>query len=209
MKGEPEDTEVYSQRIKKKLQANSRTGQACDRCKVRNPLHLVSHLRLSLCSKITNSLLQSQERKMKCDSGQDGCQPCTSRSLRCMATDRITGHTHERGETARLKSDIDKLRAQINAYYRHFGPLPAEYSLPRPYQAYAPSHGYTRYADLFYRPFWQVLTSGPPVIRLQPSQYPCQSNTKISISRDRTMQTDRIEDQFMKLSSTLLTARST
>lgn len=35
MKGEPEDTEVYSQRIKKKLQANSRTGQACDRCKVR------------------------------------------------------------------------------------------------------------------------------------------------------------------------------
>ncbi|KAF7506911.1 hypothetical protein GJ744_011152 [Endocarpon pusillum] len=116
MKGEPEDTEVYSQRIKKKLQANSRTGQACDRCK---------------------------ERKMKCDSGQDGCQPCTSRSLRCMATDRITGHTHERGETARLKSDIDKLRAQINAYYRHFGPLPAEYSLPGPYQAYAPSHGYT------------------------------------------------------------------
>jgi len=35
MKGEPEDTEVYSQRIKKKLLANSRTGQACDRCKVR------------------------------------------------------------------------------------------------------------------------------------------------------------------------------
>jgi hypothetical protein len=34
LKGEPEDTEVYSQRIKKKLQANSRTGQACDRCKV-------------------------------------------------------------------------------------------------------------------------------------------------------------------------------
>jgi hypothetical protein len=44
MKGEPEDTEVYSQRIKKKLQANSRTGQACDRCKVRNPVHLVSNL---------------------------------------------------------------------------------------------------------------------------------------------------------------------
>jgi hypothetical protein len=36
VKGEPEDTEVYSRRIKKKLLANSRTGQACDRCKVRN-----------------------------------------------------------------------------------------------------------------------------------------------------------------------------
>ena len=36
LKGEPEDTDVYSQRIKKKLQANSRTGQACDRCKVRS-----------------------------------------------------------------------------------------------------------------------------------------------------------------------------
>lgn len=43
IKGEPEDTEVYSQRIKKKMQANSRTGQACDRCKVRNPDHLVIH----------------------------------------------------------------------------------------------------------------------------------------------------------------------
>lgn len=89
-----------------------------------------------------------------------------------MATDRITGHTHERGETARLKSDIDKLRAQVNAYYRHFGPLPAEYSLPGPYQAYAPSNGYTKYVDHSYRPSCQVLTSGPPAIRLQPSQCP-------------------------------------
>ena len=47
IKGDPEDTEVYSQRIKKKLQANSRTGQACDRCKVRNRDHLV--IRFSFC----------------------------------------------------------------------------------------------------------------------------------------------------------------
>ncbi len=89
-----------------------------------------------------------------------------------MATDRITGHTHERGETARLKSDIDKLRAQINSYYRHFGPLPAEYSLAGPYQAYAPSNGYTKYVDHSCTPFWQVLMSGPPAIRFQPNQYP-------------------------------------
>ena len=40
VKGESEDTAVYSQKIKKKLQTNSRTGQACDRCKVRLlPIH--------------------------------------------------------------------------------------------------------------------------------------------------------------------------
>jgi hypothetical protein len=77
---------------------------------------------------------------MKCDSGQGGCQPCQSRNMRCMATDRITGHTYERGETARLKNDIEKLRAQVNAYYHHFGPLPVNYSLPGPYQAYVPSN---------------------------------------------------------------------
>lgn len=51
LKNEPEDTEVYSQRIKKKLQANSRTGQACDRCKVSGlklPLSLSPFLPLTL-----------------------------------------------------------------------------------------------------------------------------------------------------------------
>ena len=36
-----------------------------------------------------------------------------------MATDRITGNTQERGETARLKSDIERLRTQVNAYFHH------------------------------------------------------------------------------------------
>lgn len=62
-----------------------------------------------------------------------------------MATDRITGNTHERGETARLKHDIGKLRAELNAYYQHFGPLPDEYSLPPRYRAYAPPVDYTKY----------------------------------------------------------------
>ncbi len=48
IKGDPENTEVYSQRIKKKLQANSRTGQACDRCKVRNLDRLVIHFPVCL-----------------------------------------------------------------------------------------------------------------------------------------------------------------
>lgn len=66
-----------------------------------------------------------------------------------MATDRITGNTHERGETARLKNDIEKLTAQVNAYYHRFGPLPAEASLsvPGPYLTYATPNGYNRFVD--------------------------------------------------------------
>ena len=67
-----------------------------------------------------------------------------------MATDRITGNTQERGETARLKSDIERLRTQVNAYFHHFGPLPVEYALPGPYRAYAPSNGYNRYVGCSY-----------------------------------------------------------
>jgi hypothetical protein len=34
LKGTPEDVDVYSQDVKKKYENSSRTGQACDRCKV-------------------------------------------------------------------------------------------------------------------------------------------------------------------------------
>jgi hypothetical protein len=64
-----------------------------------------------------------------------------------MATDRITGNTHERGETARLRNEIEKLRAQLNAYYHQFGPLPADYPLPGSYQAYGAPNGYSRYVN--------------------------------------------------------------
>lgn len=43
LKGEAEDTTIYSEKVKKKLQANSRTGQACDRCKVRTSNFILSH----------------------------------------------------------------------------------------------------------------------------------------------------------------------
>lgn len=81
---------------------------------------------------------------MKCDSGQDGCQPCTSKNFRCVATDRITGHAYERGETARLKKEVEELRAQVNCYYHRFGPLPPEYSIPAAYEVYPSPNSYHR-----------------------------------------------------------------
>jgi hypothetical protein len=111
---------------------------------------------------------------MKCDSGQDGCQPCQSKNLRCVATDRITGHAYERGEAARLKKEVEELRAQLNAYYQHVGP-PSECSLPNAYQPYPPPNGYSRYVDgsLGSKPpvFAPVLKSTLPAIDLPLS--PC------------------------------------
>ncbi len=146
LKGEPEDTEVYSQRIKKKLQANSRTGQACDRCKV--SIQIITFTSASSHFPVTDIvLLEFQERKMKCDSGQDGCQPCQSKNFRCVATDRITGHTYERGETVRLTKEVEELRAQVDAYRQHFElQNPAQYPMQGAYQAYAGPNGYSRYA---------------------------------------------------------------
>lgn len=145
---------------------------------------------------------------MKCDPGQDGCQQCQRRSLRCMATDRITGNTHERGETSRLRHDIEKLRAQVNAYYRQFGPLPAGYSLPGQYQAYAPPNGYTKYvnrshAGLMNWCLMRILTSAPPAIRLKHNKSPRESNMKMQMLGDQKSQMDRIEDQSTKLPSIL------
>lgn len=92
---------------------------------------------------------------MKCDPGQDGCQPCKSRDFRCVATDRITGQVYERGETGRLKKEVEQLRAQVedlkahlNSYFHHFGALPSGYPLQTPYQTYSPQNGYTRYVVL-------------------------------------------------------------
>lgn len=80
---------------------------------------------------------------MKCDSGQDGCQPCQSKNFRCVATDRITGHTYERGEAARLKKEVEELRAQVDAYRQHLElQNSAQYPVSGAYQGYAPLNGY-------------------------------------------------------------------
>ncbi|KAH8755355.1 hypothetical protein F5883DRAFT_469305 [Diaporthe sp. PMI_573] len=75
----PED---FSQVVKDKLQSYTRTGQACDRCKV---------------------------RKIRCDGLPEGCSPCAQQNLECYVTDRVTGRTERRGylqQLEREKKDI-------------------------------------------------------------------------------------------------------
>jgi len=116
----------YSDAVRKKLAATSRTGQACDRCK---------------------------ERKMRCDTDAIACQPCRLKGLRCYTTDRVTGQARERGELNRTENELVYLRDQLAAYKHRYGslqlldtndivstgtaPAPAP-SLPPPQVAHAP-----------------------------------------------------------------------
>lgn len=86
----------YSDAVRKKLAATTRTGQACDRCK---------------------------ERKMKCDTDPIACQPCRLKALRCYTTDRVTGQARERGESNRTENELVYLRDQLAAYQHRYGPL--------------------------------------------------------------------------------------
>lgn len=93
-----ESPALYSDAVRKKLAATSRTGQACDRCK---------------------------ERKMKCDTDKIACAPCRSKGLRCYTTDRVTGQARERGQTDRAEGELSYLRDQLHAYQSRYGPLGA------------------------------------------------------------------------------------
>ncbi|KAJ9645558.1 hypothetical protein H2204_001139 [Knufia peltigerae] len=86
----------YSDAVRKKLTATSRTGQACDRCK---------------------------ERKMKCDTDPYACGPCRQKQLRCYTTDRVTKQPRERGQTDRAENELLFLRDQLAAYQSRYGPL--------------------------------------------------------------------------------------
>ncbi|KAF4963434.1 hypothetical protein FSARC_8531 [Fusarium sarcochroum] len=72
----------FSSVVKNRLQSYTRTGQACDRCKV---------------------------RKIRCDALPEGCSHCTNQNLECYVTDRVTGRTERRGymqELEREKTDM-------------------------------------------------------------------------------------------------------
>ena len=97
IKTEPEKPSFYSENVRKKLQATSRTGQACDRCK---------------------------ERKMKCDTNPEACQPCRSKNLKCYTTDRVSGKPRLRGDQGLGDGELAMLTSRLAAYEQRYGPLP-------------------------------------------------------------------------------------
>ncbi|KAI1436815.1 fungal-specific transcription factor domain-containing protein [Xylaria sp. CBS 124048] len=66
----------FSSVVKSKLQSYTRTGQACDRCKV---------------------------RKIRCDALPEGCSHCINQNLECYVTDRVSGRTERRGYMQELE----------------------------------------------------------------------------------------------------------
>ncbi|KAL1382427.1 fungal-specific transcription factor domain-containing protein [Phyllosticta capitalensis] len=76
----------FSSSVKKKLSASTRTGQACDRCKV---------------------------RKIRCDPRPGGCSPCMQNNTECKTTDRITGRATIRGHTEALEYENNHLKQSL------------------------------------------------------------------------------------------------
>ncbi|KAK4233768.1 fungal-specific transcription factor domain-containing protein [Achaetomium macrosporum] len=79
----PED---FSNVVKSKLQSYTRTGQACDRCKV---------------------------RKIRCDASPEGCSHCATQNLECYVTDRVTGRTERRGYLQQLEREKGAMLVHI------------------------------------------------------------------------------------------------
>ncbi|KAJ6442523.1 family S53 protease-like protein [Purpureocillium lavendulum] len=79
----PED---FSSVVKNRLQSYTRTGQACDRCKV---------------------------RKIRCDALPEGCSHCINLNLECYVTDRVTGRTERRGYMQELEREKNGMLAHI------------------------------------------------------------------------------------------------
>ncbi|KAL1866235.1 hypothetical protein VTK73DRAFT_4850 [Phialemonium thermophilum] len=76
----------FSKAVQSKLKAYTRTGQACDRCKV---------------------------RKIRCDGLLEGCSPCTSQNLVCYVTNRNTGQTERRGYVQQLEREKQNMLRHI------------------------------------------------------------------------------------------------
>ncbi|KAF4949043.1 hypothetical protein FGADI_9328 [Fusarium gaditjirri] len=76
----------FSSVVKNRLQSYTRTGQACDRCKV---------------------------RKIRCDALPEGCSHCTNQNLECYVTDRVTGRTERRGYMQELEREKNDMLSHI------------------------------------------------------------------------------------------------
>ncbi|CUS13548.1 unnamed protein product, partial [Tuber aestivum] len=75
----------FTRTVKKRLATSSRTGQACDRCKV---------------------------RKIRCDGLPGGCSPCIQNRTECRTTDRISQKAIPRGYVESLEAKCSALEAK-------------------------------------------------------------------------------------------------
>jgi len=104
---------------RKRNHGSTRTGQACDRCKV---------------------------RKIRCDATPGGCTPCRQNGSECRTTDRITGRATARGHAEQLENEVTglkmyviELQAQLRAIGQEPGPPPSApegYAPPTPQGMY-------------------------------------------------------------------------
>ncbi|KAK3725997.1 hypothetical protein LTR37_000145 [Vermiconidia calcicola] len=105
--------EMESASRKKNVNA-SRTGQACDRCKV---------------------------RKIRCDARLGGCSPCLQNNTECKTTDRITGRPIARGHTETLETENTNLKmymVELQQQLREHGVEPKQQA-PSVQSSYIPT----------------------------------------------------------------------
>ncbi|RVD87004.1 uncharacterized protein DFL_005253 [Arthrobotrys flagrans] len=79
-------SEDFGRTVRKRLQNTTRTGQACDRCKI---------------------------RKIRCDGLSGGCSPCRQNNTECRTTDRISHRAVPRGYIEQLEKKCADYEAKI------------------------------------------------------------------------------------------------
>ncbi|KAL1901056.1 hypothetical protein Sste5346_002123 [Sporothrix stenoceras] len=101
----------FSSVVKNKLSSYTRTGQACDRCKV---------------------------RKIRCDALPEGCSHCLGQNLECYVTDRISGRTERRGYLQELEREKTAMARHIEQLQTLLAERGGVEVLPWRWSPYAP-----------------------------------------------------------------------
>ncbi|RPA87465.1 hypothetical protein BJ508DRAFT_60417 [Ascobolus immersus RN42] len=96
--GDVNSSEQFTRSVREKLSSYTRTGQACDRCKI---------------------------RKIRCDALQEGCSPCKSTGTECRTTDRISRRAVPRGYVENLEAKCSSLEAKVRQLEAFFGQISA------------------------------------------------------------------------------------
>ena len=89
---------------KKSNASSSRTGQACDRCKV---------CLFSECCRDFSDGEPLQTRKIRCDDSQGSCLPCLQSNTECVTTDRVTQRANVRGHVEHVEQDNAVLKHHL------------------------------------------------------------------------------------------------